>query len=294
MKYYALNEGNYNNKKVSNDDLWESFAWLFNKSSSHDTSYKFIFFRSLLDCIDYNELRIDFDLIFERFIYYSWSLILKYHIRQKSCASDGRLTELENILNEFLNDISDGCYLSWMDIDSNNKKAILKKVKKACKKYVVGAFYGDTKELAYSFSKKDEWIDLNPFMYDFMRNNKKILLDLNYNKWAKFYSNINSEKLEEKLKLGIEQSMARLGENVYRTILAYEYETIHNKSEVISSRENIMEMLYVAESVNNKKTSYDLVEAEEELYRDFSDMKDYLKDPIQLLDYIKKKKGFNM
>ena len=37
-----------------------------------------------------------------------------------------------------------------------------------------------------------------------------------------------------------------------------------------------MEMLYDAESVNNKKTSYDLVEAEEELYRDFSDMKDYL------------------
>ena len=73
-------------------------------------------------------------------------------------------------------------------------------------------------------------------MYDFMRNNKKILLDLNYNKWAKFYSNINSEKLEEKLKSGIEQSMASLGENVYRTILAYEYETIHNKSEVISSR----------------------------------------------------------
>lgn len=290
MSYFDLKEGKYNNSISSEEELWEAFSWLFSKSAANDTSYKFIFFRSLLDCANYRALRLDFDTVFERFTYFSWSLVLKYHIRQKAATSDGRLTELENILNDFLRTQYHGEFVIWEEVDEFEKKKLVNKVKNRCKRYVVGAFFGDTKELVYSFNRKEEWIDLNPIMVRFIKENYQLLSDLNYNKWSKFYFNRNSEALTRELEKSIDCSLIRKGENVYRSLLAIEFEILsHNPNE---HRINTLELLFTADTLDKDKMKIDPVEVEEELYKDFSNMTEYLKDPILLLEYLKKEKKY--
>lgn len=287
MGYFDLKEGKYNKCIVSEEDLWGAFSWLFTKSAANDTSYKFIFLRSLLDCVNDGGLILNFDSIFEKFTYFSWSLVLKHHIRQKARASDGRLTELENILNDYLSAMYRGQYISWGEIDPFEKKKIVSKVKNRCKRYVVGAFYGDTKELVYSFSRNEEWIELNPLMVKFIKENRQILLDLNYNKWSKFYQNRNSEDIKRNIENCIDFSLARKGENIFRYLLAIEFEMIKPKSD--ESRINTLEILFSAEELESGKNELDPVEAEDELYKDFSNMTEYLKDPVLLLNYLRKR-----
>lgn len=57
---------------------------------------------------------------------------------------------------------------------------IYHQVKMKCKAYVVGALFEDTKHLFYSFSKKGEWIQINPRMYEFICKHKVIIEKLNY------------------------------------------------------------------------------------------------------------------
>ena len=292
MKYYDLNEGNYNTIPLNDDELWSAFSWLFHKTAANDTSYKFIFFCSLLDCIEHGSIKLDFDVIYERFCYYSWPLIAKYSIRQKAKASDGRRTELENLMNEFLMTECNGEYVAWSQLYESDRFVLVQKVKKACKKYVVGAFFGDTKELFYSFSKKNEWIELNPIMVKFIKKNVKLFFDLNYNKWAKFYENRNDSSVEELILSSIDKSFIRKGESIYRSLLAYEYEILKDeKNDENIARVNTLELLFDAEATYIEDKSFDSVEAEEELYKDLSQMTEYLKDPILLINHIKKEKG---
>lgn len=291
MKYYDLKEGSYNRNSISEDELWDAFSWLFHKSASNDTSYKFIFFSAIMDCVEYGKTNVTFDVLFDRFCYYSWPLIIKYNIRQKAKASDGRMTELENRMREFYNIYCHGCYTDWNQIPSVEKDRFVKKIIGSCKRYVVGAFFGDTKELFYSFSRKEEWIEINPIMARLVKKNIKVLRDLNYNKWAKFYENKNDLVFSEKLRKEIDTTYVRQGENIYRTILANEYELIPDVSkENQSNRTNTLELLFSAEaSFIDEEIDSSVVE--EELYKDINSMTEYLKDPILLLNKIKEEKG---
>ena len=293
MKYYDAKTGKYKNDKLTDDELWNAFSWLFHKPATTDTSYKFIFFSSLLDCIEYGSVKLSFDVIYERFCYYSWPLIAKYNIRQKAKTADGRRSELENILNDFLAVSLDGKYIGWNQIYEDDRKQLIQQVKKSCKRYVVGAFWGDTKELFYSFSRREEWIELNPIMVEFVKKNKKLLHDLNYNKWAKFYESKNEDVSKTEIFLkNVDKSFVRKGENVYRSILAYEFELLaQEKQNDEMTRVNTLELLFDAELNNIDDETIDSVEFEEALYMDFSHMTEYLKDPILLINHIKKEKG---
>ena len=65
-------------------------------------------------------------------------------------------------------------------ITEEMKIKISHKVKMKCKENVVGALYRDSKDTIYSFSKKGEYIQLNPLVYQFMTKHKKILEKMNY------------------------------------------------------------------------------------------------------------------
>ena len=61
----------------------------------------------------------------------------------------------------------------------------------------MGALYGDTNELMYSFSKKREIIQLNQQMKDFVLRHE----ELNYYELAKFLDKVNSkDKIESIVK----------------------------------------------------------------------------------------------
>lgn len=58
---------------------------------------------------------------------------------------------------------------------------------------MVGALFRDSKDILYSFSKKGEYIQLNPLVYQFMTKHKKILEKMNYFEWAKYLEKVNEE-----------------------------------------------------------------------------------------------------
>ncbi len=294
MKGYDLSEGKYIKRHISEDELWNTMNWLFSTRSKSDSSYKFIFFKAILDNIDdlVDAYMLEFDRLFERFTEIGWNLVLKYGIRQKALTKGKSETYLEQVLHASCETSS---YAAFKDLGEHERKRICKMVKSKCKTYVVGALYGDTNKLMYSFSKKEEWIELNPQLVNFFRENKAVIENLNYYKWARFYESINDEALETQLMNHITDDVKRKNESVYRGVLAYEFERIEYRNEY-KQPVNTLELLFMAEEHSSYgseviDTNISNVDVETELYEDFDTMRAYLAEPIQLITKLKKERG---
>jgi|GEM_PF-864603 len=294
MKGYELSEGKYVKRHISEDELWNTMNWLFSTRSKSDSSYKFMFFKAILDNIDDlgDAYMLEFDRLFERFTEIGWNLVLKYGIRQKAITKGKSGTYLEQVLHA---SCEPGSYAAFKDLGDDERKRICKMVKSKCKTYVVGALYGDTNQLMYSFSKKEEWIELNPQLVNFFRENKAVIENLNYYKWARFYESINNEALEIQLINLITDDVKRKNESVYRGVLAYEFERSEYRNEY-KKPVNTLELLFMAEEHSSygsevMDTNISNVDVETELYEDFDTMRVYLAEPIQLISKLKKDRG---
>ena len=80
--------------------------------------------------------------------------------------------------------------------------------------------------------------------------------------------------------------MSRENETIYRSILAFEFELLSVSND---AKSNTLELLFEAINIEDKNI-LDEEDIQDELYKDCSHMKMYIKDPIQLVTYIKKKK----
>ncbi len=290
MKYYDLNDGEYKKGRLTEDQMWEAFRWLFSEKSLNDSSYKFIFLKSIIDCMEMKEPngRISFDILFDRFTSISWSLVLKYKINQKVKARGKKASLLEQDLLNFFESGGYEKYVDVSEISEKDWKKLVKKIKQDCKRYVVGALYGDMKELLYSFSRKEEWIELNQQMESFVEKHKELIESLNYYKWAVFYQKINAEATAKNciglLAPGFEK---RKSESIYRTILAYEFER-----EVPETMNSIELLLCAEDTPEDIGVSKDNLE--EELFQDYGSMRDYLSNPIVLIEKLKRQKGIKV
>lgn len=287
MKYYDLNEGEYKKGKLTEDQMWESFRWLFSEKSLNDSSYKFIFLKSIIDCMEKKDPngKMSFDVVFERFTSISWSLVLKYKISQKGKARGKRGSLLEQDLLDFFESEGYGEYVPISEINRTKWEKLVRKIKQDCKRYVIGALYGDMKELLYSFSKQGQWIELNPQMESFISKNKVLIESLNYYKWSVFYEEINTkETVKNSIKLLAPGFEKRKNESVFRAVLAYEFER------EVPETVNSFELLLCAEDISGDiEVPKDNIE--EELFQDYGRMRDYLSNPIALIDKLKKEKG---
>ncbi|MEG0108520.1 MAG: hypothetical protein RR705_06690, partial [Lachnospiraceae bacterium] len=223
---FDLKEGSYSRRALSDDEMWQTVNWLFSTHSINETSYKFLFFKALIDCFEQvdAEYRISFEDVFSRFAKISWRIIVKYNVKQKAATVDRKKCVLEQILYDYYNTDLEGKYIEWNEIPEEDRAKLCKKVKTSCKRYVVGALFSDTDELLYSFDKKEEWIEFNPVMTDFINEKKDIIENLNYYKWAKFYDGVNDKETEENLRFLLNNGFTRKNESIYRAMLAYEYE----------------------------------------------------------------------
>ena len=59
------------------------------------------------------------------------------------------------------------------------------------------------KQILYSFSKKDEWIELNPIVYNFLKRHREEIQEMNYNAWAEFKVNNDKQIENAKKKCGM-------------------------------------------------------------------------------------------
>ena len=195
----SLKEGVFRTGDYSDKEIFSVFEEFFSTTARKDTSYKYAFLKAILDELpDTNEnLRISFDILFERFTEIYWPLVIKYGISQKSW--EGNLSYVEQLILDAADPY--GFFdVSYNQISQKHKKDLIKKVKQKCKTNVVGALYGDMKQILYSFSKKEEWIELNPIVYDCLKRHREEIQEMNYNAWAEFSEKVNDDKQIEKAK----------------------------------------------------------------------------------------------
>ena len=226
MAGYNLNEGTYEQRNVSDDELWSALSVVFTSRSKNDTSYKFGFLKSIIDNL-YNvdeNMRLTFDQLFSKFGEIYWNLVLKYGLRQKAITHDNRQTAIERVLQSSAIKYGISEPVPYESLSPTMMIDISHQIKDKCKKNVVGALFEDTKRLFYSFSKKDEWIQINPQMYTFICKHKVLIEKLNYYEWAKFLEKVNDESLSTRLLNKIDESSKRSNLARFRRILYEEFE----------------------------------------------------------------------
>ncbi len=219
---YKLKSGDYRTEHVSEDELWSAFAYLFSAQSQKSSSYKFGFLKAIIDNL-YNvdeNLTLTFDQLFSKFGEIYWNLILKYNLKQQS----RKETYVEQIIKNAAVKYNLPTGVPYESLTSEMMIDISHQVKMKCKNNVVGALYGDTKALFYSFDKNGEWLQINPQMYEFICKHKVAIEKINYYEWARFLESVNDESVVNHLLSKIDESAKRNNLSYYRDILFQEFE----------------------------------------------------------------------
>lgn len=221
----ALSEGTYKDIANTDTEIKAIFEAACGSGLRRDTTYKFVFLKSIIDCLGVvdTDYKINFDQLFMRFTEIYWPLVVGYDLRQKAANKDNKISYVEQILLDAAMEYQTGSNSTFNDIPVAKRTEIVDAVKQKCKVNVVGALFGDTQECFYSFSKKDEWIQLNPKVYKYLMRNKDEIEALNYKAWADYYEKIQA--VENIQRLGdLVGAGEKSGPEIYRILLGKTFE----------------------------------------------------------------------
>ncbi len=221
---HYLNEGQYDLRQLNTDEIWQALSTLFTTRSRNSTSYKYGFFKAILDNL-YNvdaDLVLTFDQLFGKFAEIYWNLVTKYKVKQMP---GEKTSAVETVLTAFVEKYHIAEGVPFESFTDEQKIQLAQRVKNKCKHNVVGALYGDTGQIFYSFSKQGEWIRFNPQVYQYVCRRKTALEKLNYYEWAKYLEKINTAETTLNLLTKLDESAKRSNLEVYRQILFDEFES---------------------------------------------------------------------
>lgn len=157
----------------------------------HTTTYKYGFLEALLDNIFLvdDDYKIGIDAINLTFAKIYWNLVNVHHIPQSPVTPDAPASEMERLVKEF----SDRYGFDGVQFDSLNEayqNQFEKKTKLCLKKYVFGAFWGDTEGYLYGFTKSEDILWFNEKSFRFLSENKTFIEQVNYYEWLKMCEGI--------------------------------------------------------------------------------------------------------
>jgi hypothetical protein len=187
------------------------------------TSYKFCFFKSILDNlfnVDERDISLPFNTLFTTFGETYYNLIVKWNLSQMTSTSNS-VSSVRKIINGFLlkyPELKDE-FIPFDSLKHSLQIELIKKIESEGKKYVVGAFYGDTDGQLYNFSKKEHKIWINPGVYKILMKLKNTFEKINYFEWMKFLGKCNDADKLNSLANKIESSTKRNNLNLYRNFL---------------------------------------------------------------------------
>lgn len=199
------------------------------KHSHHATTYKYAFFKSILDNVfnvDLNTMLLAYDSIALKFTEIYWNLVLRYHLRQEVKTNHHEYTSVERELFSFCAkynfDYSEKeSIFPFENLRSDLQLELMRKIKAQMMKNVIGAFCGDTEDKFYHFNKKDksEGIYLNHDVYSALVKYKTLFEKQNYYEWIKYLEKANLEEDSYKLANKLDISTERQNLNPYRNVL---------------------------------------------------------------------------
>lgn len=222
--------GSLNFSSISDDEYWSLFNFVFSESCHKTSTYKFALLKSILDNLlnntpSENGQLIFYSDLFAKFAESFWNLVVKYHLHQQKLTAEGKTSKIEQIFEEAvkINPILEN--LEFASIEENTKSKLIQKVQTECKKYVLGALYGDFGGKLYGFDQNGNFITLSQGAYGFLLKYKIEIEKLNYYAWAKFLEKINEENVLFHLLSKLELSLPeRSPLEIYRNILFSEFE----------------------------------------------------------------------
>ena len=166
---WDLQVGEIKGRYVSENDIWAALNNFY--FHSHVTmSYKFGFLKSLLENL-YNvndNLEINYNKLFFSFSKIYWNLVVHHKLSQSN--NKKQISSIQRILEEIYKkkDIPEDQIFD--KLPDMIQLEIVKEIKKAGKRYVIGAFYSDTKGFFYEFDLKQEKLRFNVPVYKFFKN----------------------------------------------------------------------------------------------------------------------------
>ena len=166
--------------------------------------------------------QVTFDQLFGKFAEIYWNLVTKYKVEQMP---GEKTSAVETTLMDFVVRQNIAVGVPFESLTDEQKLKLTMRVKSKCKHNVVGALYGDTNRIFYSFSKQGEWIKFNPQVYEYVCRRKTALEKLNYYEWAKYLEKINTAETTLNLLTKLDESAKRSNLDIYRQILFDEFES---------------------------------------------------------------------
>ena len=218
-------------KELSDQDVITLINHALLGNSKRTTSYKYVFFKSILDNlfnVDLDsspEYFLSFDAISLRFAEIYWNLILKFNLNQMPVYENGNLSAIERILKDFCTKYNfpvKEIPFSFEGLKPELQLELAQNVKKSVvTKYVLGAFCADTQWQFYHFSKTQKWngIYLNKDFFPTLAKYRSDFEKINYFEWIKYLEEINKEEDSYMLASKLDRSTERENLNSYRKVL---------------------------------------------------------------------------
>lgn len=218
-------------KSLSDEEVIKIVNAAILGNAKHATSYKFVFFKSILDNI-FNvdldsepECFLDFDAISMRFAEIYWNLILNCKLRQMPFNANGKISAVEKSLQDFCDKY--GFSFSETNFPFESLKSELQielseNIKKSVvTKYVLGAFCADTAFQFYHFSKTKKWngIYINKDFFTVLAKYRSDFEKINYFEWIKYLESINKEEDSYMLASKLDRSTERQNLDLFRKTL---------------------------------------------------------------------------
>lgn len=239
MAGWDLSNGTCNRDNIAEDEFWEIINNIFSSKTNKTTSYKYGFFKSIIDNIfNFNNLEITYDVLFERFAEMYWNLVAKYHLCQIQVTSRFSKSSVELIIEKVLEGYQLDGNVTFEVLREDVKNLIVKKISNECSKYVVGAFFEDSNKSFFSFDKSKKTIVIQKDIINYIIKYKNILSKLNYFEWIKFLEKTNDDNSVISLAEKLDSSTKRGNLSFYRDFLTQLYgkeecfycgKNLHNK-----------------------------------------------------------------
>lgn len=229
MPGWNLREGILTELRVSDDEYWSLFNFVFSDACRKTNTYKFELIKSICDQIydvydDGNGLFLSYEKIFSKFAENYWNLVNKYKLKQMSYNGKSEYFKIELIITGAVENYKISENVGFQSLSEQDRNEITKRVTAECKKCVVGALYNDFEGKLYAFSLRGNGIFLSDDSYRFIFKYKMGIEKLNYYSWARFLEKVNDDdaliRVLEKLGMATPQ---RKDLSMYRDILFNEF-----------------------------------------------------------------------
>ncbi|MBM7691634.1 hypothetical protein JOC77_001041 [Peribacillus deserti] len=219
---WKLQIGEIKESYLTEEDIWQAINNFFFRG--HQTmSYKYGFFKSIIENLYNvnNKLEMSYDKLFYSFTKIYWNLVVHHGFRQSN--NKNQVSTIQRVLQDHCLKNNIPQVWTFDKLPDLAQLKIINDIKKQGKRYVIGAFYGDTKEVFYAFDLKAEYIKLNPPVYKFLQKHQRTITYLINYHLAKFLERNNSVPSINYLLKKVEDISKRSSlEDFYNILIKYD------------------------------------------------------------------------